>query len=82
MRENEVLVLRNDQGMLEYLLHALRALFYSPKATRSRWRQSGKAILASVRWRTGHSSAPPDRYCSVFGVDRLPKMAQPTVAES
>jgi hypothetical protein len=46
MRENKVLVLRNDQGMLGYLLHALRALFYSPKAARSRWRQSGKAILA------------------------------------
>jgi hypothetical protein len=28
------------------LLHAPRGLLYSPKAARSRWRQSGKAILA------------------------------------
>jgi hypothetical protein len=49
MRENGVLVLRDDQRMLGYLLHAPRDLFYSPKAARSRWRQSGKAILAFCR---------------------------------
>jgi hypothetical protein len=49
MRENGVLVLRNDQGMLGCLLHAPRGLFYSPKAARSHWRQSGKAILAFCR---------------------------------
>jgi hypothetical protein len=32
--------------MLRYLLHAPRGPFYSPKAARSRWRQTWKAILA------------------------------------
>jgi hypothetical protein len=41
----------------------------------------GRQFLPSVGWRTGQSGAPPDRYCSVSGADRLPKMAQPTVAE-
>jgi hypothetical protein len=49
MRENGVLVLRNDQRMLEFLLHAPRGLFYSPKAGRSRWRQSSKAKVAFCR---------------------------------
>jgi hypothetical protein len=49
MRENEVLVLGDDQRMLGVLLHAPRGPFYSPKAARSRWKQSGKAILAFCR---------------------------------
>jgi hypothetical protein len=49
MRENGVLVLRNDQGMLGLLLHAPRGPFYSPKAARSRWRQSWKAKVAFCR---------------------------------
>ena len=49
MRENEVLVLRNDQWMLGLLLHAPRGPFYSPKAARSRWEHSRKAILAFCR---------------------------------
>jgi hypothetical protein len=49
MRENGVLVLRDDQRMLDVLLHAPRGPFYSPKAARSRWKQSGKAILAFCR---------------------------------
>jgi hypothetical protein len=49
IRENGVLVLRDDQRMLGVLLYAPRGLFYSPKAARSRWRQSGKAILAFCR---------------------------------
>jgi hypothetical protein len=32
--------------MLGILLHAPRGLFYSPKAARSRWRSTWKAILA------------------------------------
>jgi hypothetical protein len=40
-----------------------------------------RQFLPSVGWRTGQSGAPPDRHCSVSGADRLPKMAQPTVAE-
>jgi hypothetical protein len=49
IRENGVLVLRDDQRMLGLLFHAPRGPFYSPKAARSRWRQSGKAILAFCR---------------------------------
>jgi hypothetical protein len=41
----------------------------------------GRQFLPSIGWRTRQSSAPLDRHCSVSGVDRLPKMAQPTVAE-
>jgi hypothetical protein len=35
--------------MLVYLLHAPMGPFYSPKVARSRWRQSGKTILAFCR---------------------------------
>jgi hypothetical protein len=35
--------------MLGVLLHVPRGPFYSPKAARSRWKQSGKAILAFCR---------------------------------
>jgi hypothetical protein len=62
IRENGVLVLRDDQRMLGYILHAPRGLFYSSEAARSRWRQSRKAILAfcrvahqTVRCTTGHA---------------------------
>jgi hypothetical protein len=47
--------------MLGWLLHAPRGPFYSPKAARSRWRSTRKAILAfcrvahrTVRCTTGH----------------------------
>jgi hypothetical protein len=46
--------------MLGVLLHAPRDPFYSPKATRSRWRSNRKAILAfcrvvhRIRCTTGH----------------------------
>jgi hypothetical protein len=47
--------------MLGWLLHAPRGLFYSPKAARSHWRPTRKAILAfcrvahqTVRCTTGH----------------------------
>jgi hypothetical protein len=60
-RWNEDLVLRDDQRMLGVLLHAPRGPFYSPKAARSRWEQSRKAILAfcgvahrTLRCTTGH----------------------------
>jgi hypothetical protein len=41
----------------------------------------GRQFLPSVGWHTGQSGAPPDRHCSWSGSDRIPKMAQPTVAE-
>jgi hypothetical protein len=60
MHENEVLVLRDDQRMLVYLLHAPRGPFYSSKAAWSRRRQSWKAILAFCRvaHRTGTVQCP------------------------
>jgi hypothetical protein len=61
MRGNEVLVLRNAQGMLGVFLHAPRGPFYSPKAARSHLEHSRKAIFAfcrlahrTVRCTTGH----------------------------
>jgi hypothetical protein len=84
MRENGVLVLRNDQGMLGFLLHAPRGPFYSPKAARSRWRHSWKAILAFcqvahriVRCTTGHPLFMFDaRFPSISGAaDRCSLLA-------
>jgi hypothetical protein len=49
MRENGVLVLRDDQRMLGCLLHAPTGPFYSPKVARSRWNSRRKAILAFCR---------------------------------
>jgi hypothetical protein len=54
-------MIKNAQSMLGVLLHAPRGSFYSPKAARSRWEQSRKAIIAFcrlahriVRCTTGH----------------------------
>jgi hypothetical protein len=41
----------------------------------------GRQFLPSVGWRTGQSGVPPDIPCSLSGVDRLPKLAQPTVED-
>jgi hypothetical protein len=41
----------------------------------------GRQFLPSVGWRTGQSGAPLDMPCSWSGVDHLPEMAQPTIAE-
>jgi hypothetical protein len=41
----------------------------------------GKQFLPSIGWRTGQSGAPPDIPCSLFGADRLSKLAQPTVED-
>jgi hypothetical protein len=41
----------------------------------------GRQFLPSVGWRTGQSGAPLDIPCSLFGADRLPKFAQPTVED-
>jgi hypothetical protein len=59
--------------MLGLLLHAPRGPFYSPKAARSRWRKTWKAILAFCR--VAHRTATvacPVRDC-------LPDRAQVTV---
>jgi hypothetical protein len=61
VRKNGVWVIKSAQGMLGVLLHEPRGPFYSPKAARSRWEQSEKAILAfcclahrTVQCTTGH----------------------------
>jgi hypothetical protein len=41
----------------------------------------GRQFLPSVEWRTRQSGAPPDRHCSVSGVDCFPKLAQLTVED-
>jgi hypothetical protein len=40
-----------------------------------------RQFLPSVGWRIGQPGAPPDIHCSWSGVDLLPKIAQPTIAE-
>jgi hypothetical protein len=42
-------MINNAQRLLGVLLHAPRGPFYSPKAARSRWEHSRKAILAFCR---------------------------------
>jgi hypothetical protein len=54
-------MIKNAQSMLGLLLHAPRGPFYSPKAARSRWRHSWKAILAFCR--VAHRTSPV--HCSV-----------------
>jgi hypothetical protein len=67
-------MLRNDQRMLEFLLHAPRSPFYSPKAARIPLdaNKEGNSCLLS-----GGAS---DSHCSMSGADLLPKLAQPTIA--
>jgi hypothetical protein len=59
----------------------LGASFIAPRQLGAVGGNLGRQFLPSIGWRTGQSGAPPDRNCSVSGADRLPKMAQPTVAE-
>jgi hypothetical protein len=82
MRGSGVWMLRNDQRMLEILLHVPRGPFYSPKAARSRWRHSWKANLALCQVAHRTSGVPPDNHCSCLVRDFLPFLAQPTVATS
>jgi hypothetical protein len=59
----------------------LGASFISPRQLGAVGGNLGRQFLPSVGWRTGQSGAPPDIHCSWSGVDLLPKIAQPTVAE-
>jgi hypothetical protein len=58
--------------MLGVLLHAPRGPFYSPKAAKSRWEHSRKAILAFSRL----------AHRTLSGADFFPYLAKPTVADS
>jgi hypothetical protein len=55
--------------------------FIAPRQLGAVGGNQGRQFLPSVGWRTGQSSAPLDRHCSMSGADRLPKMAQPTVED-
>jgi hypothetical protein len=59
----------------------LGASFIAPRQLGAVGGNLGRQFLPSVRWHIRQSGAPPGRHCSMSGADRLPKMAQPTVAE-
>jgi hypothetical protein len=82
MRENGVLVLRNDQGILGFLLHAPGVPFIAPRQLGAVGTQQGRQFLPFVGWHTGQSGAPPDSHCSMSGADLLPFRVQPTVGSS
>jgi hypothetical protein len=57
--------------MLGWLLHAPRGPFYSPKAARSRWRPTWKAILAFCRM-VHHRTVPVAVRCAIsFQIRRI-----------
>jgi hypothetical protein len=60
--------------MLVYLLHAPRGPFYSPKAARSRWRQSWKANLAFCR--VVHRTVPVAVWCAIAFQNRRSRPLQ------
>jgi hypothetical protein len=83
MRENGVLVLRDDQRMLfSYSSMRLGVPFIAPRQLGAVGTQQGRQFLPSVGWHTGQSGAPPDSHCSMSGANLLPFLAQPTVGSS
>jgi hypothetical protein len=54
--------------------------FIAPRQLGAVGSQQGRPSLASVEWRTGQSSAPPDSHCRRSGADLLPFLVQMTVA--
>jgi hypothetical protein len=71
--------------MIKECLHIssmrLRVPFIAPRQLGAVGGIPERQFLSSVGWRTGQFGAPPDIHCSLSGVDLLPKMSQPTVAE-
>jgi hypothetical protein len=66
---------------LVYSFMRLGVSFIAPRQLGAVGGNLGRQFLPSVGWCTGQSGAPPDRHCSWSDADRLPKLAQPTVAE-
>jgi hypothetical protein len=66
---------------LVYSSKCLGVPFIAPRQLGAVGGNLGRQFLPSVGWRTGQSGAPPDSHCSMSGADRLPKIAQPTVAD-
>jgi hypothetical protein len=54
--------------------------FIAPRQLGAVGGQQGRPKFPSVGWCTRQSGAPPDSHCSIFGVDLLPNLAQPTIA--
>jgi hypothetical protein len=73
-------MLRNDKECLDCSSIRLGVPFIAPRRLGAVGGNLGRQILHSVGWHTGQSGAPPDRHCSMFGVDLLPNLTQPTVA--
>jgi hypothetical protein len=55
--------------------------FIAPRQLGAVESNPGRQFLPSVGWRTGQSGVPPDRHCSLSGVDCFPNLAQPTVED-
>jgi hypothetical protein len=55
--------------------------FIAPRQLGAVESNPGRQFLPSVGWRTGQSSAPPDRHCSMSGADCFPILSQPTVED-
>jgi hypothetical protein len=66
---------------LVYSSMRLGVPFIAPRQLGAVESNPGRQFLPSVGWRTGQSSMPPDRHCSVSGADCFPKLAQPTVED-
>jgi hypothetical protein len=80
--ETECGRLRMLKVCLGYSSMRLGVPFIAPRQLGAVGSQQGRQFLPSVGWCTGQSGAPPDRHCSMYGADLLPKLAQPTVATS
>jgi hypothetical protein len=73
--------LRMFRVCLVYSSMRLGVPFIAPRQLGAVESNPGRQFLPSVGWCTGQSGVPPDRYCSVFGADCFPKLAQPTVED-
>jgi hypothetical protein len=62
-------MIKNAQSMLGVLLHAPRGPFIAPRQLGAVESNPGRQFLPFVGWRTGQSGVPPDRHCSLSGVD-------------
>jgi hypothetical protein len=72
-------LLRMFRVCLVYSSMRLGVPFIAPRQLGAVESNPGRQFLPSVGWRTGQSGVPPDRHCSVSGVDCFLKLEQPTV---
>jgi hypothetical protein len=81
MRELESLCLGMIKECLGNSSMRLGVPFIAPRQLGAIGGNLGRLILPSVGWRTRQSGAPPDSHCSCPVRDRLPNLAQSTVAD-